>query len=292
MDEEGNIPTALKLRIGALRQSGMDETQIRRQLSGGDKPPPATAEAPRSDPPNNEPPRKELTLTHEAARLFSHFYLDLGDDGAGAAVEFISPHRGEGTSSVAREFACTAALHSNRPILLLDLDFRSDAQYNFFASSKRRYVWGEAMPGPAEAIGIDFAPLLRLGETVPGIAPGDTLITTHRIGNTSLFVTRLNPLLRERQISPHITTSPDFWQELRRICPLTVIDAPPVHVSSDGLALCRLVDQVVIVVEAETTRIPVIQELCSRLAELDARIAGIVLNKRNFYIPHFLYRWI
>lgn len=279
-EHDGTPSIARRLRTEALRRAGVTERDLRGRSI---RPEPDAAPAPE---------REEVTLFNEAARLFSHFYLDLGSDGPGAAVQFMSPHRGAGTSSVAREFACTAALHATRPILLLDLDFRADAQYDHFASTRRRYIWGDAQPGPEEDIGVDFNQLLRLSSSVPGIAAGEPVMITHRIGRTSLFVTRLHPVLRANKISPHITTAPAFWKELRRKVALTVIDAQPVHASSDGLALSRLVDQVILVVEAESTRIPVIQELCSRLSALDARIAGIVLNKRNFYIPQFLYRWI
>lgn len=278
-------PAARRLRAEALRQSGLTEEDIRRRLDG----PGAQAG---NDPKAGQGETRDVTLFEEATRLFSQFYLDLSRDAPGTVVEFIASYQGEGTSSIAREFACTAALHASRPILLFDLDFRKDAQYEHFASAPRRHVWGEATPGPAEDIGIDFSQLLRLGDNVQGVPAGEQPIVTHRLGQTTLFVTRLHPNLRKNGIKPHITTAPSFWKELRVKTALTVIDALPLRLSADGLALSRLTDQVVVVVAAESTRIPVVQELCTRLAALDARIAGIVLNKRNFYIPQFLYRWI
>ena len=65
-----------------------------------------------------------------------------------------------------------------------------------------------------------------------------------------------------------------------------IIDAAA---SSDGFALARHVDGVILVVEAEYTRWPVVQNFKDRLVSSGANILGVVLNKRRYYIPSFLY---
>jgi protein-tyrosine kinase len=73
---------------------------------------------------------------------------------------------------------------------------------------------------------------------------------------------------------------------------LVVFDAPAMSHGALGPALTKKVDGVVVVVEAERTRAPVVAEL-QRVIEVNGgRILGVVLNKRRFHIPRFLYRWL
>ena len=54
--------------------------------------------------------------------------------------------------------------------------------------------------------------------------------------------------------------------------------------------LARLADEVILVVEAERERMEVIKSTQEILAEAKANLTGIILNKRNFYIPKWLYK--
>ncbi|MDH3602649.1 MAG: cobalamin biosynthesis protein CobQ, partial [Candidatus Tectomicrobia bacterium] len=65
--------------------------------------------------------------------------------------------------------------------------------------------------------------------------------------------------------------------------------SPPVTVSADGLAIVRKVDGVVLVVEAENTRWPVVQSVKDRIIKARGNLLGIVFNKRQYHIPPFLY---
>jgi Mrp family chromosome partitioning ATPase len=47
---------------------------------------------------------------------------------------------------------------------------------------------------------------------------------------------------------------------------------------------------VVLVVEAESSRTPVVADLRDMIMARGANLAGIVLNKRRFYIPEKIYR--
>ena len=51
-------------------------------------------------------------------------------------------------------------------------------------------------------------------------------------------------------------------------------------------------DAVVVVVAAESSRAHAVQHLCDKLRSQNAPIVGLVLNKRRFYIPQRLYRWM
>ena len=78
--------------------------------------------------------------------------------------------------------------------------------------------------------------------------------------------------------------------ELRSEFSFVLIDAPPLNAYGDALLLGRLVDGVVLVLEANATR----QEVALRKAEnqraANIQVLAAVLNKRTFPIPSALYK--
>jgi Mrp family chromosome partitioning ATPase len=81
-----------------------------------------------------------------------------------------------------------------------------------------------------------------------------------------------------------------FWKKLRQRFDLILIDSPPATTSPDGLALSSKVDGIVLVVEAEKTRWPVAESTKNRILSSGGKILGIVLNKRRYHIPDFVYK--
>jgi Mrp family chromosome partitioning ATPase len=82
----------------------------------------------------------------------------------------------------------------------------------------------------------------------------------------------------------------DFWLKLHETFGLIVVDCAPRNESADCLALAPYMDSTIIVLSAEDTRVPVARRLRDELTEAGGRIAGVVFNKRRFYIPKFIYR--
>jgi Mrp family chromosome partitioning ATPase len=80
--------------------------------------------------------------------------------------------------------------------------------------------------------------------------------------------------------------------ELRRTFDLILIDSPAANSSDLGPALSRHVDCVVVVVEAERTRAPMVAAALRRIEAGGGRVAGVVLNKRIQHIPESVYRWL
>lgn len=69
-----------------------------------------------------------------------------------------------------------------------------------------------------------------------------------------------------------------------------VVNAPPINLYAESLALSQLVDGVVLVLEANVTRREIVRNMKTRLEDLDVPLLGIVLNDRTFPIPNALYR--
>ncbi|MCK9377147.1 MAG: AAA family ATPase [Syntrophobacterales bacterium] len=82
-----------------------------------------------------------------------------------------------------------------------------------------------------------------------------------------------------------------FLDEVRQRYTYVVIDSAPILVSSDSLNISTKVDGVILVAEANRTRFESIASIEHNLKN-NARLLGIVLNKRRFVIPKMLYNII
>ena len=73
---------------------------------------------------------------------------------------------------------------------------------------------------------------------------------------------------------------------------LVLIDGPAVLQTSAALNMATEADGVLLVVEAGRTRRQVVELALDQLREAGANIIGVVMNKRRFFIPNWLYRKI
>ncbi|MFN4090242.1 MAG: hypothetical protein ACK4QW_14535 [Alphaproteobacteria bacterium] len=238
-----------------------------------------------------QPDADELALLSEMQRLYTVLNPPLAD-GEGRVVQFVSAQPGVGTSTIARAFARAATLQAQQYVTLLDLNATGPSQYDWFEQASRRDR-NLAMGDPID-IGVDPTPLWRLsGEHVvtelPNAARGP-LMSFHRVGASRLLVSRFrHESLREGQTA-QLGNQPTFWDNLRSRINFTVVDTPAASRSVDAIGASTLADMVVLVVEAEATRVPVMADLRDLLLARGANLAGVVLNKRRFYIPEAIYR--
>jgi Mrp family chromosome partitioning ATPase len=83
-----------------------------------------------------------------------------------------------------------------------------------------------------------------------------------------------------------------FWEPLKERFDLIIVDSPPVMLFPDGPAIVSKVDGVVLVVEAEKTKWQVALNVKDRITRSGGNIIGTVFNKRKFYIPDFIYKYL
>jgi hypothetical protein len=172
------------------------------------------------------------------------------------AIEFIGSREGEGTSTVAGEFARVSATRYGQRVLLLEMH-----SLGRFESGTALAPDGRAAhaAGGAERRGrLDIAPLPQEFLTVPHTADSQGSAAT--------------------------------WERLRAAYDLILVDAPPATTSSQGLAVSRQVDGTVLVLAAEDTRWPVAGRVRQSIERSGGRVLGIVFNKRQYHIPGWIYR--
>ncbi len=78
--------------------------------------------------------------------------------------------------------------------------------------------------------------------------------------------------------------------ELRNEFSFVMIDAPPLNAYADGMAIGRLTDGVVLVLEANATRREAALRVTESFRTAGIPVLGAVLNKRTFPIPAALYK--
>jgi Mrp family chromosome partitioning ATPase len=112
----------------------------------------------------------------------------------------------------------------------------------------------------------------------------------YQFGESRLFI---SPSSQDFASSPSIYNSlliDVFWKKLKPRFDLILVDSPPATTSTDGLAMSSKVEGTVLVVEAEKTRWPVAENVRDRIKRSGGNILGMVLNKRKYYIPGFIYK--
>jgi protein-tyrosine kinase len=180
--------------------------------------------------------------------------------------QFIGSVAREGTSTLAREFAGTLARRLGKSVLLLDAD--------------------PELPTHHRAFNVNITHGIK--EVIKQGAP--IVEALYRVDETSLFISTISI---NSEFNTDLFDSPkidSLWEQLKKRFDVVVIDSPPGGSSPIGFAICRTVDGVIIVLEAEKTRWPVVASMKKRILKNGGNIIGVILNKRKYHIPDWIYR--
>jgi Mrp family chromosome partitioning ATPase len=214
---------------------------------------------------SNEPPptRQPGPIAVELTPLLSAV-RPLLDGGAGAVLHFVAAAAGEGTSTIAREFALLAATSGRRRTLLIDAARRDLQTARYFNCDTARGlidgIW----------IGYEEADLRR-------VVPGTSLSVACLVG--------------ERSNAPaDAVTLSGLYQQLRSQFELIVVDCPAMESGQYSTLLPEETDGIFLVIRAESTRPAVVTHAKALVEQAGGHFLGAVLNARRNYIPEFLYR--
>lgn len=166
----------------------------------------------------------------------------------------VSCHRREGVSTIATNLSALLARQVNGDVLLMDADSDQPSVRQIFKNHQNDE---DVVLGPPQ----EKLPLL-----------------TARSKDTNL-----SEALDSGVITKQLST-------MKKSCRFVVIDMPAMDQASFVPRLSSLCDDVIMVVEAERLRWEVIRRAKEQLIKARASILGVVLNKRRFYIPAWLYQ--
>lgn len=235
-----------------------------------------------------ETPRRSASvdLSHEMGELVAAFGPPT--PGRGRVIQFVAAADGEGTSTVAREFARLTASRTSRGVWLVDLDLMDDAQARAVEADTERFgpVSGPAAASPDGSMFFAVQPPARGPD---GRAwPDARYLSAHAAMGRRLWVTRFRTEALTPGQSVRVLRSSPWWDSLRRHSDWVIVDAPSTARSSAALALAPLVDATVLVVGAEKSDAAVHAGLRDAIVSVGGTCAGVVLNRVRARPPGFL----
>lgn len=181
------------------------------------------------------------------------------------AIQFIGSHKGEGTTTLTNAFARIAADTFKKNVLLID----------YSAASLPSSLITE---GESDLIKAFLTNQISIDQLL------------YRPDDKNYAICPVNNLGESLQLIFSSPLAGPLIEEFKSQFDFILIDCPPATTSSDGVACARRVDGIIIVVEAEVTRWPVIENVKTRLEKVGGNILGVIFNKKHYYIPTFIYR--
>lgn len=208
--------------------------------------------------------------------------------GHARVIQFVAAGGGEGTSTIAREFARVAAQHATRPVWLVDLDVWSSGQAEALAGAPRRY----GVLGPETSGAPDGAAFFVVQPPCIGADgkpwPAARYLSAHGVGGRKLWVTRFRADNVRPDQTVEVVRDPAYWTALRRHAEWVIVDAPAAERSQAALVVAPLVDTTVLVVAADQREARAPGLLRDALAASGGRCAGLVFNRARIEPPRFL----
>jgi len=190
--------------------------------------------------------------------------MSTSEDLGSLVLGVTSAQPGEGASTVSAELALALARQADGPVLLVDTVFAHPSAHQEFHLAPA--------PGLAECLdesappNFQASPVRNLWVLTAGQgSPSESALLTGR---------RFEALLHS-------------W---KRAYPFVVIDLPAVGEPAGGVRLASLCDAALLVVQADGHRWQVVEHARARLEQAQANVLGVVLNKRRFPLPRWVYR--
>jgi len=180
-------------------------------------------------------------------------------------IAIMASRRGEGVSAVSANLAAALSRSGAGPVLLMDADPASPSQDRIFQVKASRGLFDILSNGHDCSDLIRSLPVKNLSLLPAGTANG------HRLEG------------------PDPTELKKMLSQLKKKYRFIVIDVPAVADVNWAVRLAGVCDGVGLVIEAEKSRWETAQATKEQLLMSRANILGVVLNKRQFSIPGWLY---
>ena len=181
------------------------------------------------------------------------------------AIMFTGTGIGDGCSTSAINFAAALVLEYKRKVLLIDADLRNPVVHESFNIPRS--------PGLSDILDrkADFSRAI------------------HEIASKSLYV--LTCGTKPRLVSGLFENSEfeNLLTEARQSMDYVVLDTPPVGIYPESRAISSRVDGSVLVIYSGRTRRQVALRAKQLLERSGAPVMGVLLNRRKYYIPEWLY---
>jgi protein-tyrosine kinase len=223
-------------------------------------------------------------MGREMVNLYRTILQTAPETAGGHVIEVISARPGEGVSTVVRILAEVAAGIDGARVLICN----ATAMRVAMTSSVPLATLSE---GPT--ITSDFN---QVFEWMPSASSQGSRWASKSVGltrNPSGFaLTSVAKSGRESEVAIRVDRLDAVFAALRREFDVIVIDAGAASEGALGLALAKKADGVLLVVEADRTRVRVAANAKREIEANGGQVLGVVFNKRRYRMPRFIYRWL
>jgi Mrp family chromosome partitioning ATPase len=234
-----------------------------------------------------------VDLSSEMATLAVGLSTAVGPStaGLGRVLQFVSAERGEGTSTVAREFARFVSQTSKKGVWLVELDLLKGEQYAALAADPERYgfLGRPVRASPDGSMFFQIQPPVRGVDGRPW--PDARYLGAYPVGGRRWWVTRFRREAMRPGQTAQIMAAPGYWDALRRHADWVIVDAPAAERSRASLAAAPFMDANVLVVAAESGDTAKPTLLRDALAGVGGHCAGVFLNQVQVETPGFMRRF-
>lgn len=181
-------------------------------------------------------------------------------------ILFAGTTHGDGSSTTAINFATTLAENCTKKVLLVDMNLRTPSLHEAYKIER--------------SLGLSDLLTNGNGKTaqIKRVGPGELYVLPcggNNSGPVSLFES---------------SRFDKFLENMRRQFDYVILDAPPMPRFSESRVVCPKVDGVIIVLGSGKTRREVAVRAKKALEEAGGKVLGVVLNRRKFYIPNWIYK--
>lgn len=206
-------------------------------------------------------------VRHQFEKLKSSLILG-ATSGGPRTILFSSYNHGEGTSTIVANFAACLAQDKKYRTLVVDANTRKPGLDGIVSESVLRHdlVFSDIVsPEVSEPI--------SLGE----------------VSKSTFFLMRCgNTLYHPAQTFDH-TRFVTFVNSAKEVFDFVILDSSPIGKYYDAIVLAARMDGVVLVTQAEKTPAHELRMAKRTLLEHSIPILGVVLNRRRFHIPQFVF---
>ena len=191
---------------------------------------------------------------------------------ASRAIQFTAAHFSEGVTSTTLAFATfLAKVHSPNSIIVVEANMRR--------------------PSFPELLKIEpdksLAGILQNSEPLE-----EAIQQTNYYGFSALSAVSGVGSEKALERGARLENLEGVLAELKKMYRYILLDSPPVIPFVDSTIITGMTDGVVFVIESNLTRSQVVQNAIERLKSGGGEILGLILNKREFHIPKWIYRFL
>ncbi len=184
------------------------------------------------------------------------------------SILFSSYNHGEGTSTVAVNFAESLAQDRNQKVLVVDANTRTPSLHKIAAAHglNDSLAFSDILTKPLEKL---IQPKPSVDCNLSFVTSGDARYHPSHAFDHSRFE--------------------KFVASATRLFDFLIFDSSPIGRYYDPIVLASHVDGVILVTQAEKTPCHELRRAKQMLREANIEILGVVLNRRKFHIPDFVF---